>query len=152
MLIASALALASIAAGCGGSSEASAPPIGKAAFIKKANAVCEATQKSVLSEGIPVLRKIEHSTGKTGREAEAVYIPQWLVPATESEIEELRALGAPSGDEDRVDAILEALQEVADLAKSDPKKYLYLQANFKHPYKTVEKLATEYGIEPCGQP
>jgi len=137
--------------GCGGSGESSTPTIAKAAFIKQATAICERTSESVNAEGFEALQELEESSGETGRAAEAEFIPEWLVPALETEIEELRGLGTPS-DGDRVDAIYGSLEEVINLAESNPKRYLYEQANFKHPYKEAEKLATAYGIPECGQP
>lgn len=141
-----------IVAGCGSGEEATTPAIAKAAYIRKAIGICKGMTDKLNSEGFAVLQEVEKETGKTGREAEAVFIPKWLVPAMRTEIEELRALGSPQGDEKHVDAIYEDVEEVLDLAESDPRRYLYLQANFKHPYRKAEKLAKAYGIEACGQP
>jgi hypothetical protein len=148
----SVAALAFGVTACGGGGDASTTVIGKAAFVKKANAICEATGEKAISQGLVVLHKIERDSGKSGREAEAIFVPQWFVPTAEAEIDELRSLGAPAGDADRVDAFLTALQEVIDFAKSNPRGYLYAQANFKHPYRKAEKLARDYGIASCGQP
>ncbi len=153
VMVAAAALLGSVAIlmGCGGS-DASAPPIAKALFVKKASAICAGLNESVSEDGVEALREIESETGKTGRAAEAVYVPQWLVPTEENEIEELKALGTPKVDEDQLNAFYEAFEEVVEIAKNDPHRYLYLQVNFKHPYKKAEALATEYGIEGCGQP
>lgn len=138
--------------GCGGSGDSSTPTIGKAAFIRQAKSVCTGTTEKVDSEGYEVLQEVEASSGKTGRAAEAVFIPEWLVPALETEVEELRALGTPPGDRARLDAIYKVLEEVTALAKSDPKRYLYEQANFKHPYHEAQRLSAAYGIPECGEP
>jgi hypothetical protein len=145
------LALTSVV-GCGGTDQSSASN-NKAAFIHKANAICEATRKALTSsEAFKVLREVKEETGKSGREAEAAFIPKWVVPKAEAEVEEIRSLGAPSGDEDRIEALLSSLEDVLETAKSHPKRYLHEQFTFKHPYRKVEKLATEYGIAACGQP
>lgn len=136
--------------GCG-EDDGDSPMISKAVFVKKASAICSETNAKASSEGIKVLRRLE-SDGASGQDPEAALVTEWLVPTIQTEIDELRALGTPDGDEERVDAILVALQDVIDRADADPERYLSEQVNFEHPYKEVEKLATAYGISECGQP
>ena len=147
-----------IASGCGGGgngssgAESSAPAITKAAFVKGARKICSETGEKMRTQGVAFLEKVMKESGKSFKGAEVTLVSEWLVPKLETEVKELRALGAPSGEQGEVDAIYEALKEVIALAKSNPKRYLYDQVNGKHPYREVEKLATAYGIPECGQP
>lgn len=148
MLPACALTVA-ILAGCD-SGDAAGGEIDKAEFVKRANAICEATQMKLLSRGLLVFRRI--SRGKSKSEAEAIFVPKWLVPVIRAEVEEVRALGAPAGDEAEVDAIFDELESVLDEAEANPTRFNYEQAHFSRPYRTSERLANEYGIWACGHP
>lgn len=139
------------AAGCGGGGEAT-PAVTKAEFIRQAKKICDKANEKVNTEGAVALQEIEQNGGGSGGQAEVELVSQWLGPLVDTEVAELRALGAPRGDEDRLNAMYQNLEEVADLAKSNPKRYLYEQANFKRPYQEAEDEASAYGIPRCGQP
>lgn len=139
-----------VVASCGSSGEAGSSGISKAAFIRKANAICEVTQNKLLYKGIRVLRKL--SRGRTKEETGDIFVPKWFFPIVEDEIEDVRALGAPSGDEAKIDAILDELQRVLDEDKANPKKFQEEQGEFSLPYRKVERLSKEYGIDACGHP
>ncbi len=145
-----------VGAGCGGGgdsgSTSTAPTVAKPVYLKRAKAICRKAVKRTLTEGVAKLHALEKSSGKSAKASEQVLISNWLAPTLEGTVEELRAVGVPPGDEDRVNAIYEALEEVIELAKTDPKRYLYEQVNAKHPYREVERLAAAYGIPECGQP
>lgn len=138
-------------AGCG-EDDTESTEISKTAFVRQADQICEKTSAKVNSEGPAALQRIADEGQKSSQETEEALVSEWLVPLIRAEIDELRALGAPSGEEDRIDAILEALEDVIGKAAADPGRYLYEQGNFKYPYREAEKLATAYGIEACGQP
>ena len=147
----------SIIAGCGGggdpsSTSSATPVIAKASYVRRAKAICKGALDRTLTEGVALLKRTEKTTGKSPKEAQQELISTWLAPMLEKTVASLRALGAPSGDEDRVDGIYKALEEVIELAKAEPSRYLYEQVNAKHPYRKAERLATAYGIPECGQP
>lgn len=135
------MAVALIAVGCGGSSES--PEIAKAAFIKRANAICVAIQKKFETEVVAAL----HSSAEEPSQGSEVTspIPPILAPNLKAEVDEISALGTPKGDEEKVSAILDAIQEVADNAESDPTKI----TKSLEPYGKPEKPANEYGIKAC---
>jgi hypothetical protein len=146
-----------VLAGCGGGNDedqaataTAAPPITKAVFIKKASKVCEGLGARLLA--ISEQQEEEGITPPTGKEAEIVAIRTRLVPGLERELAELQELGAPKGDEKRVNAIYESMEEVIQSAKSDPLRFNSEVGNFERPYGKVERLATAYGIPVCSQP
>jgi hypothetical protein len=136
------------AAGCGGGSDASstANSISKAAFIKKADAVCKRGNRrmeAVFAHLLVQNKKIKRPS-KSDQEA---LVGTVLVPNIKREIREIRAFGAPSGDDDKVNGFLEALEEGIETAERNPKVVVKSsEAIFGIP----SRLAREYGLEVCG--
>ena len=62
------------------------------------------------------------------------------------QVEEIRELGAPEGDEEKVEAILTALEDGAAEIEDDPS-----QALEGDPLKEARELADEYGFKVCGE-
>jgi len=149
-LVVSILAAAAIAAGCG-AGEAETSELGKAEFVKKANALCAARQKKRAWEGFAVRRNAERS-GESRHDADVATVLTVMVPFLRNTAEEIQALGAPSADEDRIDAIVGAMKGLADRAEADPSRYLRELINFERPYRAPKKLADEYGIVECVEP
>lgn len=149
----SAVALAPL--GCGSSSSDStnpqAPPMTKAAFVKAANSICVTSRERDLRAVPAVLLKFEQE-GKTRHEAELDVFSIFIVSQVHTRLDRVRALGVPTGDEDQVNAILNAVEGVIDRAKSDPENFVKEQAQFEHPLHNAQALANQYGITSCVQP
>lgn len=146
-----ALAIALIAGGCGGDDDTSTSSISKAAFIKKADAICQAGDKRVeaklaayLKEN--VVKESEESVSETNAKATEI-AETAVIPAITREIEGLRALGAPSGDEDEIEAILEALEEGLERTEEDPATGLRTNTEL---FRRAKGLSEEYGLAVCG--
>lgn len=147
VLGAGALAVASIAVGCGGGSgdAVSTSAISKAAFAKKADAVCKKGSERMASAFAKYLK-----TGEVTDPSQAVQeklVGKVLVPSVKREIDELRALGAPSGDEDRVGEIIKALEEGVETAEGNPEA---VAVSSDVVFGIASRLAKEYGLEVCG--
>jgi hypothetical protein len=137
-----------VAAGCGGGDDSStnANAIPKAVFIKKADAVCTAGNKKMEVAFAHFLE--ENKNIKHPSEADYVsLVGKVVVPNVKREIKEVRALGAPEGDEDRVSAILEALEEGVETAEEDPQAAV---SSSEAIFGISSRLAKEYGLEVCG--
>ncbi len=140
-------------AGCGGGSDSTAVTTGslsKAAFIKKADAVCAKGTERLQKGFATYLRKNKKSIIALRHPSKADYeglIGGILIPNLEREIEEIRKLGAPNGDEERIEAIFTAWEEGIEVAENDP-------AAVKHNSEAIfgvgSRLAKEYGLEVCG--
>ncbi len=68
-----------------------------------------------------------------------------LVPNVQGQHDDIDALGAPEGDEDDVQAILDALQEGIDAVEADPS----LITSSDDPLGEASDLAGEYGLTDC---
>jgi hypothetical protein len=138
-----------VAAGCGGGSgdsSTSANAIPKAVFITKTDAVCSAGNKRMEVAFAHFLEENKNTRHPSKAEYETL-VGKVVVPNVKREIKEIRALGAPEGDEDRVDAILEALEEGVETAEDDPKAAV---SSSEAIFGISSRLGKEYGLEVCG--
>jgi hypothetical protein len=131
---------AALVAGCasgGGSAETS---LTKKQFVAKASSICQEAEQ----EEIKLIGSFSKSHPDAKNEEELVE-PAFIPPA-EKMIRELGTLGAPSGDENEVKAIVEELENGLSETKKEPKALLNPNTN---PFKEADKLAREYGIKAC---
>ncbi len=154
-----ALVAALLAAGCGDEASSNGGDSGeitvetstlsKQEFIKSADAICTKATQEVQSIGEKYAR--ERSTAPNEAELKSQvsdFILTGLVPTFEEQIDELSALGAPSGDEQQIKAMLKAQQKGLEDAKKDPTVF------FRAPNKSLAKaaeLGEAYGFAQCGR-
>jgi hypothetical protein len=148
----SVLACAALAAGalaaCGGGDDnkqqfgatvGSGPStLTKDQFVQQANQICDQGNK-----------ELDTASQALGQNPTADQISSFatdtVVPAVERQVSDIRALGAPAGDEEQVNALLDAAQADAEKVKSDPT----VLAN-GDPFADANKLADDYGLTSCG--
>ncbi len=144
-LLAGALALGLGASACGGSGStstttktvAAAPPaITKTAFITDANAIC-AKADPLLSEATAKLAEL-HSTGELAAIVRGTY-----VPAIQSQIRQITALGAPAGDQAAIAKMLAMVE--ADLANLQAHPSLVVG----DPFADFARVAHPFGLTSC---
>jgi len=134
-------ALGAIAAGCGSSDDdsSSTSNITKAEFIAKADAICK-TGDQVTEQ------KAKQQFGNQKPTAAEVqqFVTETALPDTKKEIEQIRALGVPSGDEDQVNKILDTVD--ADIEQAQASGTVS-----EHTFDDANALAKQYGLKVCGQ-
>jgi hypothetical protein len=142
------LALSLLAAGCGGGSDDSStgPTISKAVFIKKADAVCSGGNKRMEVAFAHFLEENKNIKHPSKADFEAL-VGKVLIPNVDQEIKEIRALGAPSGDEDKIGEIITALEEGVETAEGNPQAVVN---SSEAVFGISSRLAKEYGLEVCG--
>jgi maltose-binding protein MalE len=142
------LALAALVAGCGSSSgDSTTASLSKAEFIKQGDAICQKGNKEI-ETGFEAFMKENGIKGEPSK-AQGVEISETvLIPSIETQSEELRALGAPSGEEGEISAMLDALDEGVEEAEEDPEALL---ASESDPFGPANKMASEYGLKVCGR-
>ena len=64
----------------------------------------------------------------------------------QEQIDEIRDLGAPSGDEDEVEAFLAATEEALEKTEADPGLLATPGAN---PFREADQLLIDYGLAAC---
>jgi hypothetical protein len=151
-LLVALAALAMLATGCGGDDEASSAEVttsslNKAAFTKKAIRICgKGFRKAQLG-----LANVGTSGGESQAEAEkskAQGLAVTLVPAFRRVAVDIRALGAPKGDEETIGEFLEALQEGLDTVEENRASYTSVE-QLEEPLIPAGELALSYGIPTC---
>lgn len=154
-------AVAAIAAlllgGCGGSegSEISVETgsLTKAQFIEKAEAICDEGDERFQDELSDFLRRnSDLGSSRSEREATAEELVDTIyLPIQEEQIDRITALGAPSGDQEEIAAILEAFREGLEEAESHPLRFVRAASVTYLPFDRATKLAEAYGFTVCGR-
>lgn len=147
-LIVALLATAVLLAGCGGGSgDSSTASISKEEFIKKASVVCK---KGTARMQHAVLKFLRHGREvKRPTTAQSVkLVGTVIVPSVQQEIKEIKALGVPSGDEEKVNAIVGALEEGVETAENDPQAVVKGSSDVV--FGIASRIASEFGITACG--
>jgi hypothetical protein len=144
-LIVGALAVGLIA-GCGGGgnnngSGISTNSLTKTEFIEQVNAICVKHHNQIVAEFEALTAKAGAPKGSERAKAFAVFAETVLLPSIKSESEEFRALGAPTGSEDEVEAIgasfEKGVKEADQIAKTGKRPSGLAEAN---------RLAGEFGL------
>jgi hypothetical protein len=156
-IVVAAVGLALIAGGCGDDdSEAGASSdeivvetgsLNKEQFVKQADAICRETIEKVRLAGGAYLRTIERSDTPFATEQQEApkFVETVLVPEYEKQIDQVSSLGAPSGAQQEVTEVLEALSQGLEEAEAEPVEFL----NDIDALGKSEKLAEAYGFKAC---
>jgi hypothetical protein len=133
--------MALIAAGCGGGGEAD--PLSKTAFVKQGNSICAqaiAERESAMSDTSKEITQEELSS-----EAELEkFVTDAALPPVQQMAEELGDLGAPKGDEKKVEAIVTGFEGGVEKGEADPNSVVSGAA-----FAGANKLALAYGLTEC---
>jgi hypothetical protein len=124
--------------GCGSDESAEAAP-SKRQFLERADLICEEAGKEQLGIATTYMRK------HPGAE-KADFVEPAAFPPLENEVEELKALDPPDGDEEEVTAFLEELEKDLEAAKKEPLSILVAGNN---PFGPANKRAHDYGFVDC---
>jgi hypothetical protein len=149
---AAVLASALLVAGCGdsdGNSTESTSALTKQQFIAQADAICKRGNEEIeegyesFAEQNDIPKNQEPSNAQGKEIVETV-----IIPSVDSQAKGIRALAAPSGDEDEISAMLDSLDEAIAEAEEDPEALVTSQSD---PFAKPNELAQEYGLEVCGE-
>jgi len=152
VLLAGIVAVVALVAGCGSSDDSSTDSttaLTKAEFVKQGDAICEKGSKQIETEAEAFADENNVDTGNPTDEQQEEVIEAVVGPALQTQADELGELGAPSGEEAKVTAMLEALEQGAEELESDPGALL--EENGSDPLDKANELANEFGFKACGQ-
>jgi hypothetical protein len=145
-----AAVLAALVAGCGGGDETTdeTATLTKAEFLKQGNAICAEGNKEI-EEGFEEFEEENGLQNKQPTKAQLKEAIETIVlPAVSGQVEGIEQLGAPSGEEAKVEAITEAAGEAVEKGEEDPASLTSEKAD---PFARANKLANEYGLVKCGE-
>ena len=126
--------------GCGGGSDSSS--LTKAEFSKQGNKICaEATQARSKIVG----EAVKNADPKANQEDLQVELIEKIVPTYESAAEKIGDLGAPKGEEEKVENLVGEMEDAADRVMADP----HTAAISNVPFRKADKVAQELGLKEC---
>jgi hypothetical protein len=135
-------------AGCGSSSSSSTETtaaISKAEFVAKGNAVCVKGEKAQEAEVNAYLKKHGLENKKPSKAQEAELVETVFAPNIQSQIDGVRALGAPSGEEQQVESALELSQQALEKVEANPE----LVFGKQDPFAAAGKQLHALGLVKC---
>jgi hypothetical protein len=133
-------------------SAASDGPLTPAQFAATATKLCDEARLKYIGEAADAFLKIRARNKRLSRlEAEAKVMETTQANALRKRVDTLRALGIPKSEKQQIEEVLAAIEAVADKAQKHPKKFVYQQSHFKHPFFKARHLANRYGIGHCAR-
>lgn len=127
----------------GGFSPVVSDPISKVEFLRQADEICRSTESQIEAAADDLLTQ-EGDPAPSEVKQVAVDL---VVPALEGEVAAISALGAPDGDEAKVQAILDATEAGITEIEADPQALL---DGVPESLREAEMLARAYGSQECG--
>lgn len=128
-------------AGCGGGDDTT--EITKAEFTKQANAGCKEHAKERDELFKATINEVDAS--ETTRADQEKLIDEVLIPPFEKDIENLKSLGAPAGDEEQVEEIIEEMEKAVKKVEAQPLVALRSSSQFAQ----ARAAAVKYGLKDC---
>jgi hypothetical protein len=143
MLLGLAAVAAMVVAGCGGGGDdsTSTSSLAKPAWIAKADAICQQGNQEIEQAANEQFGK--QSEQPTDEQVQQ-FTKESVVPNVQKQIDQIRDLGAPSGDGDQVNKMLDTVQADIDETKS-------ATTLAGDPFADGNALALQYGLKVCGQ-
>jgi len=118
-----ALIVGACVAGCGSSSSTTTETtaaITKVEFVTKGNAVCVKGEKAQEAEINAYIKKNGLEKQKPTKAQNVEIVETVLAPNIQSQIDGVKALGAPSGEEQQVNSALELSQQTLEKIEANP--------------------------------
>jgi len=147
LIAAFAVGLCVAGCGSGGSSTSTetTATISKAEFVAKGNAVCVKGEKAQEAEVNAYVKKHGLENKKPSKAQEAELVEAVFAPNIQSQIDGVKALGAPSGEEPQVDSALELSQQTLEKIEANPE----LISGNKDPFAAAGKQLHALGLTKC---
>lgn len=150
-LLVAIVAIAAVVAGCGSSSSETTETtasISKAEFLKQGNAICAAGNKEI-NKGFEEFAKKANLGHKKPSEAQFEELTETVFsPSVSRQIDEVRALGAPEGEEAKIEKFLGNAEAALEELEEEPS--LIGKEGKEEPFFTVNKEAAAIGLTACG--
>lgn len=134
--------------GCGGGDDDS---LTQAEYRKQANAICSEGNDQK-NKAVGEAYKDPKKAGITGdgKTAQLELLNNVALPPIISMTEELASLGGPSGEEEKAEALVEALEAEIDELETNPETVIDASANGGE-FAKANKLATELDLKACSE-
>jgi hypothetical protein len=148
LVLIAALIVGVCVAGCGSSGSTTTETtaaITKAEFVRQGNAICVKGEKAQEAGINAYVKKHGLENQKPTKAQNAEIVEAVLVPNIQSQITAVKALGAPSGEEQQVNSALEISQQTLDKVKASPE----LAFGKQDPFAAAGKQLHALGLKQC---
>jgi hypothetical protein len=142
VLAIAAMAVTLVAAGCGGDDDDGGEAPTKDEFITQADEICTDGDQQINEEAEEVFE------GEPSKAEQQAFVEETVIPETQAQIDGIRDLTPPEGDEDQINAIVDAADQGIEEIEADPAA---LTQGGENPLAEAGRLASEYGMKACGQ-
>lgn len=149
-LLVAALAASSLLAACGdddGDGGNGEQALSKPEYIKQGDAICAEGDLEIEQAAEQEFGDLEQGE-QPSAEAIGEFGQETVLPNLQRQIDQLRELPAPEGDEDEVTAIYDAADEgIRKLREGEPEDFV---EQGDPAFEEANRLAGEYGFQSCG--
>ena len=149
-LFVAALAAASLLAACGDDDDdggGGEQALSKAEYIKQGDAICAEGDREIEQGAEEAFGDLEQGE-QPSPQAIGEFGQETVLPSLQEQIDQLRELPAPEGDEDEVNAIYDAADEgIRELREARPEQFV---EKGDAAFEEANRLAGEYGFQNCG--
>ena len=145
-LLTAVLALGLVAAGCGDdddSGDDGGEALTKEEYVAQGNAICEEGDKEIEAG----FREVAPANQQPTPEEIETVVSETLVPSVQGQIDDLRALSPPEGDEETLNAIYDDAQAALDSIEADPS--ILSAGDSPDPFADVNQRIGDYGLTAC---
>ena len=146
-----AVAIAFAAIGCGDDDEdpastSTSSELTKAQFIREANRICKQQDGKIERASQQFFADAPNDREPPPQEV-AQFGKKTVFPAIQDEIDRIRALGAPAGDTEEVQKMLEAAESGLQTLEAEPAQLE--RGAIASSFEEFQKLASAYGLDEC---
>jgi hypothetical protein len=151
-LLLALIATAAVASGCGddesSGSEGGLPTssLSKQEYLQRANAICRNKKKNYSEEILAFLQDPRNNSGSQ-LSVHLDGVKAIVLPINEAQLASLRELGAPQGEEDEVEAALDAQQSAIGEIRATGRLRSYDQA--RNVFADATEMLESYGLKDC---
>jgi hypothetical protein len=136
-----------VAVGCGDDEESTEGAPTKEEFIAQADEIC--------AEGDAEINQAAQETFGQGRpspQQQEEFITETVLPSIQDQIDGIRELTPPEGDEEAINEFLDSAQTALDESVEDPTTIVEsAQGSGEDPFAETARLGEEYGFQNCAQ-
>lgn len=124
----------------------SGKPLTKAVFVKRADGICALVPVEYGKLGSSLAK--EREAAKKPKPSVQEVAEKAAIPPLYTAAEKLKSLGPPTGDEQKIEDIIAALESAAQGLEENPKSEF---GGPKSPFAEFQKLTKEYGLKGCAK-
>jgi hypothetical protein len=142
LMLVAALTCGLIVAGCGGDDDdggdGGAEALTKEEYVTQGNQICEEGNAQIAEDAEAIGDAPDQAASES-------FVTDSLVPNIQDQIDQLRDLGIPEGDEDQVNGMLDQAESALGEIEADPA----LLFDENDPFTEVNDELEEYGLTAC---